>query len=147
MSTWLESARERLADQGCKAGGARTAVIEELAEKGGCVDADELSARLREGGRRAGTASVYRALTLLEELGLVHRTALPGGAPARYELVHPDGHHHHHIVCGECGKTVAFSDEELERAVHAISERADFEVVAHDVTLHGTCARCAEPAS
>jgi Fur family ferric uptake transcriptional regulator len=126
---------------GFRAGGARTAVIELLADEGGCLEAEDVAAKLRTQGRRIGTASVYRALALLSDLGLLHKVALPD-APVRFELVLPDGDHHHHIVCDDCGKTVAFTDDRLERAIHAASRSADFEVRSHDITLHGSCEAC-----
>lgn len=141
LQAWTERAREQLAAHGYKAGGARMAVVELLGSEGGCLEAEDVAGRLRDLGKTVGTASVYRALALLAELRLLHKVALPG-APVRFELVLPHGEHHHHIVCDSCGRTVAFSDEKLETAVEAISERTAFEVQAHDVTLHGLCEDC-----
>jgi Fur family ferric uptake transcriptional regulator len=138
---WAESAAEELARHGHRAGGARQAVIDELAASGGCVDAEQLEGRLRTADRSVGTASVYRALSLLAELGLLQRVAV-AGSPARFELVHPDGHHHHHVVCDVCGRTEPFTDAALERAVHAASDRSGFDVRSHEITLHGKCERC-----
>jgi Fur family ferric uptake transcriptional regulator len=138
---WAQAALAQLATRGYRAGGARTAVIELLAEQGGCMDAEDVVEKLRGRGRTVGTASVYRALGLLSELGLLHKVAL-AGAPARFELVLPGGEHHHHLVCDRCGRTVAFSDERLEAAIRALSERTSFEVQAHDITLQGLCESC-----
>ncbi len=138
---WREAALAALRERGHRTGGARTAVIERLAAGGGCVEAEELARDLRQAGDQVATASVYRALTLLGEIGLLHRIALPS-APARFELVLPDGAHHHHLVCANCGSTDAFSDEALEQAIQKISARTAFEVRSHDITLHGRCAAC-----
>lgn len=138
---WASAAIARLDAEGYRAGGARSAVIELLASEGGCLEAEEVSGRLRGGGTSVGTASVYRALNLLSELGLLHPVSL-AGSPTRFELILADGEHHHHIVCDACGRTEAFSDEALESAIHSVSERTSFEVLAHDITLHGTCADC-----
>lgn len=116
-------------------------MIEALAAENGCVEAEELAAHLREEGRRIGTASVYRALGLLTEMGLLQKVALPD-SPARFELVHPDGEHHHHIVCDSCGRTEAFHDEKLEQAIDAVGERSEFAVDSHEITLHGRCRKC-----
>ena len=140
-SAWTSRALAELTARGYRAGEARTAVIELLGAEGGCLEADDVAARLRLQYKRAGTASVYRALALLSELGLLHKVALADG-PARFELVLPDGEHHHHIVCDGCGQTVAFSDPSLERAVHAISDQTSFLIEAHDITLHGICEDC-----
>jgi Fur family transcriptional regulator, ferric uptake regulator len=105
------------------------------------MEAEHVVEALRSEGRSVSTASVYRALRVLTELGLLQRVAV-SGAPIRFELVLPDGGHHHHIVCAECGRTEAFDDEKLEAAVAAVSRRVSFRVDAHDVTLHGVCKTC-----
>ncbi len=138
---WTEHAFAVLSDRGHRAGGARTAVIEALGRHGGCVDADELVAKLRRDRKRVGVASVYRALGLLSTLGVLQRVPVAGGS-ARYELAGPGGDHHHHLVCDDCGATTAFEDEGLERAIGRLSRRTAYAVQAHDVTLHGTCPNC-----
>jgi Fur family transcriptional regulator, ferric uptake regulator len=140
-TSWTDHASAVLAEHGHRAGGARTAVVRALGRRGGCLDADELVAALRRGGNRVGVASVYRALGLLVDLGLLQRVAVAGGS-ARYELVGPDADHHHHLVCDDCGATAPFEDEALERAIGRLSSRTAYAVQAHDVTLHGTCPDC-----
>lgn len=140
-TSWGDHATAALAAEGHRAGGARAAVIDALDRHGGCVDADELVAKLRGEGTRVGVASVYRALGLLAALGVLQRVAVAGGS-ARYELVGPGGDHHHHLVCDECGATASFEDEGLERAIGRLSRRTAYSVQAHDVTLHGICPDC-----
>ncbi len=138
---WAEEAHRRLADAGYRAGGARSAVIDVLAETGGCVGAQELGDQLRAAGRPAGTASIYRTLAVLGDLHLVRGRDMGEGV-ARYELVLPSGEHHHHVVCDRCGATEAFEDPELERAIARVAERASYRVRDHDVVLHGLCPQC-----
>ena len=138
---WTEHALAALADHGHRLGGARSAVVDALGRHGGCLDAEELVAGLRRDGQRVGLASVYRALALLSELGVLQRVPVAGGS-ARYELVGPGGDHHHHLVCDDCGATTAFEDEALERAIGRLSRRTAYSVQAHDVTLHGMCPDC-----
>jgi Fur family transcriptional regulator, ferric uptake regulator len=138
---WVEHAFAALGEAGYRAGGARTAVVEAIGREGGCLSAEEVSERVRAAGKRVGTASIYRALSVLTEVGVLHGVSMPG-APLRYELVLAGGHHHHHIVCERCGKTVSFQDPGLEAAIERLSERVAYEVGAHDVTLRGTCPAC-----
>lgn len=142
IEPWTTHAREVLARRGHRAGGARSAVVDFLGREGGCLTADEVVAGLRAEGGRAGPASVYRALGLLSDLGLLHRAGV-GDSPLRYELVHPDEEHHHHLICERCGQTVTFTDPRLEAAIDAVSERVGYVVDSHDVTLRGACSECA----
>jgi Fur family ferric uptake transcriptional regulator len=88
-----------------------------------------------------GIASVYRALETLVELELVHKLELGSGS-AQYEPAAPSGDHHHHLVCGECGRVEAFADERLEQAIGNVSAEAAFRIEGHDVVLRGRCEKC-----
>ena len=139
--TWTEHTLRTLAGAGYRSSGARAEVIDGLAELGCSVTAREIADLLREKGSGVGLASIYRALDLLDRLGLVQRFEVGEGV-ARYEPAHPGGDHHHHIVCDSCGTVEAFEDDGLEQAIHSLSDRVSFAVVAHDVTLHGECPVC-----
>lgn len=143
QTTWAEHTRTALERAGYRSGGARTAVVELLAEQDCCLSAQEIFDRLRAGGRSVGIASVYRALDLLTGLQLVHRLEM-GPAGARYEAATPGGEHHHHLVCSTCGKVTPFEDHDLEAALDRIAGRVGYRVEGHDVTLRGACADCAD---
>lgn len=140
--TWTEHAAARLAAAGRRSGGARRAVVELLGRQGCALSAFEIEAQLRRSRRSVGRASVYRALEELERLGLVARVEVGDGL-ARFEPVDPEGHHHHHFVCADCGKLVPFHDDGLERAIGRLARRLDLEVGTHEVTLRGSCRDCA----
>jgi Fur family transcriptional regulator, ferric uptake regulator len=139
--TWRDHAQGVLRDAGFKPGGARTAVIEVLEAQSCCLSPAEIHERVRARRPRVGIASVYRALDALTELGLVHRLELGGGS-AQYEPAAPSGDHHHHLVCGDCGKVEAFSDDRLEVVIENVSKSAAFRIDEHDVVLRGRCDRC-----
>lgn len=139
--TWGDRARETLEAEGHRTGGARSAVIELLDGEDCCLTAQEILERLSGGGDRIGIASVYRALELLQRLGLVQRVDI-GEAGYRYERVVPGGDHHHHAVCDRCGRVTAFEDRELERAIERLGKRLRHAVAAHEVVIHGACPRC-----
>lgn len=134
--TWAERAKSRLNEAGFRSGAARRQVIELLDGEHCALTALEIDRRLPSVGR----ATVYRTLEQLEELELVHRVDV-GGESAAYERNDPT-EHHHHMVCVRCGRLVPFEDQALERAIHAVGERADFDVTAHDVLLRGVCPAC-----
>jgi Fur family ferric uptake transcriptional regulator len=140
VTAWRDLALDDLREAGYRAGAARRAVVELLAAEHCCLTAQEIHEQLRASGTRVGIASVYRALDVLVERRLVLRVDIGAGV-ARYEAA-LDHDHHHHLVCGDCGKVEAFSDESLERAIHGVVGRIGFEVAAHEVVLHGACGDC-----
>jgi Fur family ferric uptake transcriptional regulator len=115
--------------------------VDTLATLGCSVTAKEIADRLRERGQDVGVASIYRTLELLDRLRLARRVDAAEGV-ARYEPIDPSGEHHHHIVCERCGEVTAFEDHDLEHAIERLSQRVDFAIDAHDVTLRGECPGC-----
>jgi Fur family ferric uptake transcriptional regulator len=143
QTAWLEHALDELRGAGHRSGGARTAVVELLAEQDCCLTAQEIFDQLRARDRRVGIASVYRALDLLTSMKLVQRLEM-GEGTARYEPAHADGEHHHHVVCERCGKVAAFEDDELEDALEGLAGKLGYALGGHDVVLRGECPACRE---
>jgi Fur family ferric uptake transcriptional regulator len=141
QTEWSEHVHAVLSQAGLKRGASRERVIELLATKPCALSAVEIEDELRASGRPTGRASVYRVLDLLVEHGLIERLEV-GDGQARFERSHPDGEHHHHLVCDRCGRLVAFDDPGLERAIGRLSERLGVRIDSHDVLLRGACQRC-----
>lgn len=141
--SWTTYANERLAGEGYRRGGGRTAVIELLDRQECALSAQEIEDTLRAGERRVGRATIYRVLDELLALGLLGRVEIGDGI-TRFESVYPGGaEHHHHFVCINCGTLIPFADEELERTIRRVSRRERFAVEAHEITLRGYCEDCA----
>ena len=91
-------------------------------------------------------SSVYRNLTILEEVGAVTRIVTRDDF-ARYELAEKLTEHHHHLICSECGDVADFSlddrtESSLDRALQRAAAAAGFDVEAHRLDLLGTCPEC-----
>jgi Fur family ferric uptake transcriptional regulator len=141
-TSWADHALAALQGAGYRRGGARIAVIEALADQDCAVTALDLEDELRRRKAGVGRASIYRALEQLEQLGLLQRLEVCRGT-AGYERIEPDGEHHHHAICRDCGRLIPFEDRSLERAIDKVAGRMSFDVSEHDVVLRGHCERCA----
>jgi Fur family transcriptional regulator, ferric uptake regulator len=139
--SWPDHAETVLREAGYKPGRARTAVIEALGGERCCLTAQEIHDRVRARRPGVGIASVYRALEALAGLGLVHRLDLRSDG-AHYEPAAASGDHHHHLVCGDCGRVEPFADDRLEQAIGNASAQASFRIDGHDVVLRGLCETC-----
>ncbi len=133
--SWLEHSNAVLRGAGLRASAGRSAVVELLGRQSCLLTAQSIADQLREQGSAGSTATVYRALETLHELGLVRRFDAEG--VARYEPVDPSGDHHHHIVLEPNGDVVPFDDAELERAIGGIGQRLGLIVTSHDIILRG----------
>jgi Fur family ferric uptake transcriptional regulator len=138
---WGKHVQDTLRRAGYRSGGARAAVVRLLERQECCLSAQDIHDRLRSARRPVGIASVYRTLDTLAELRLVKRIDAGDGI-ARYEPLRPDGDHHHHLVCRDCGKVEAFSDPSLERAVDRAAGSSGYMVDEHEIVLTGACASC-----
>lgn len=138
--TWTDQALSELRQAGYRPGAAGARVLDYLEAQHCCRGAQEIFDALSAGGHKIGLASVYRMLERLDERGLVQRIDLGDGI-VRFEAARDAGHHHH-LVCGECGKVEPFADPGLEQAIHAVERSSGYAVRAHDVVLRGACASC-----
>jgi Fur family ferric uptake transcriptional regulator len=100
----------------------------------------ELSARA---AGRVDRASLYRAISLFEKLGLVQRIYI--GWKYKIELSDIFTHHHHHISCLGCGKVVAITEEaEIEKLISTLAQRHGFTAQSHQLEVRGYCTKCKE---
>jgi Fe2+ or Zn2+ uptake regulation protein len=132
---WIAHSGEVMRRAGLRASAGRTAVVELLGRQSCLMTAQEIADELRAQGSAGSTATVYRALETLHELGLLRRFDSDG--LARYEPVDPSGEHHHHVVLEPGGDVVPFDDAELERAIAGIGQRLGLVVTSHEVILRG----------
>ena len=96
--------------------------------------------------RTLAQCSVYRNLTILEEVGAVTRIVTRDDF-ARYELAEHLTEHHHHLICSACGDVADFSldtraEASLDRALQRAADKVGFDVDTHRLDLLGTCASC-----
>lgn len=84
-------------------------------------------------------STVYRALELMEEIGVISHTHLTHGSPTYQVASHVD---HLHLVCRGCGE-ITEADLELARPLAAAVQAASgFQTDLAHLSLHGTCAAC-----
>ncbi len=57
----------------------------------------------------------------------------------RFELSDDYRGHHHHFICGGCGKTEDCEMEELEKLIR---RRFHFKITRHDLRFIGLCQSC-----
>ncbi len=87
-------------------------------------------------------ATIYRAMHLLEKMGMVKRFDFGDGA-ARFELVREgDDGHHHHLVCTRCAEVIEI-DECFPRKIESrIAAANGFKAVTHKLEFFGICPDC-----
>lgn len=136
------TAAERLRADGQRYTASRRALVESLAAAERPSTIPELL------GAEPGLAqsSAYRNLAVLEQVGIVRRI-VTSDEHARFELAEDLTGHHHHLVCGSCGRVEDFTvspqlERSLESALARVADGTGFAVDHHRLDLVGTCRRC-----
>ncbi len=86
-----------------------------------------------------GIATVYRALSFLEEVHLI--TSISFGTDGKKYETNTKSHHDH-LICTSCGKIIEFVDEDIERRQDKIAKENGFKITNHVMQLFGNCSDC-----
>ena len=128
-----------LDDAGYRLTGPRRALADLILGHGGHFTASDLAAAARD--RRIGVsrATLFRALEVMVELGVVERLDLPSGDHAYVPCATA---HHHHVVCSRCGRTTDVDDVGINEAVREIARMTGYRIDTHRLELFGLCRPC-----
>ena len=141
----LKDLRAKLSEGGYKMTPQRKEILKIFVEHSDYhhMSAEDVYGILRERESEIGLATVYRALDLLSELGILVKVEFGDGC-ARYELntADPKVHHHHHLICLNCKKVIEFEDDLLDDLEADIAKKSGFEILNHEVKFFGYCSEC-----
>ncbi len=133
------AARTLLRAQGLRCTGVRIAVLQALSAADGHLSVADLHARAG-----ADVSTVYRTVTTLQELGLLHSVAL-ADQPVSYGLAHQA---HHHAVCTRCHRLTEVPAPAVAEAVSIFAGATGFVLDGVGaLELHGLCAKCRDAAT
>ena len=130
---------ERLHAAGKRVTGTRIAVYHELLGSGH-QDADAIARRVTERLGGVSRQTVYDALGVLCEIGLVRRIEPAGSPAALYETRVADNHHH--VVCRSCGSVADIDCVTGAAPCLDASDTGGFVVDEAEVTFWGLCPDC-----
>jgi Fur family ferric uptake transcriptional regulator len=138
----LERYRTVLHERSLKFSKVREAIARTALAYDGHFSVDELVASLHADGiRDAHMATVYRAMPLMVEAGLIQPALISKHDGQRYETAF-EREHHDHLVCTSCGRVVEYQSEAIEALQREIAEHYDFELDDHVQELWGRCRDC-----
>jgi len=123
----------------------RQAVLEAIDHAGRALTPNEILALAQASVASLNLSTIYRHLNALQDDARIVKVMLPGQA-ARFEAACAGGHrdashHHHHFHCSACDRVFA-----LHACPGSMQDLAPagFVVQAHEITLRGLCAECAQ---
>jgi len=105
------------------------------------VTVEELYEDIKKRHPFIGFATVYRTLKLFMECGIASERNF-GDGKARYEPIHSEREHHHHMICNECGKIYEFANIQVESCLNQIAKLNEFQLTNHKLEIYGLCSGC-----
>ncbi len=139
----IEELRKIVKEKGLKYTEQREIILSILLTADAHLSAEDIHNKIKEKYPKSniGIATVYRALSFLEEVDLITSIAF-GSDGKKYESSAKD--HHDHLICTSCGKIVEFFDEDIETRQEKVAKENNFKITGHSMQLYGICKECVE---
>jgi Fur family ferric uptake transcriptional regulator len=102
--------------------------------------ADDLVDQFRDETPRVSKATVYRALAVLVEAGILEQHDF--GESHKVFEVSEGREHHDHLMCTSCHKIIEFRNDEMEALQEKIAEGLGFHPTHHSQNIYGICKDC-----
>ncbi len=129
----MSDLEQRCASAGLKMTGQRKTILKVLEDAEDHPSVESVYERSKRLDPSISIATVYRTLSLLDEMELVVRHEFKESF-SRYEV---NMEHHHHLMDLETGKVIEFQNAELEILKVKIARDLGYELIDHRLELYG----------
>lgn len=136
--TLVDQSLRRMKDNGLKHTAKREELIKLFAEEERYLTAKDVQQKLEDSYPTLSFDTIYRNLYSFVDIGILETTELNNEKLFRITCLQ-DGHHHHHFICEECGKTIQlemcpmdFFKEQLQNCT----------LKTHRFEIFGSCNDC-----
>ena len=133
MPAILSELERRCVDAGVKMTAQRRVILQVLEAADDHPSVDEVYRRAKDMDSSISIATVYRTLSLFDEMNIVQRHDF-NETFARFEV---NTAHHHHLIDVVTGEVVEFQNEPLEILKARIADELGYELVDHRLELYG----------
>jgi Fur family ferric uptake transcriptional regulator len=116
----------------------REAILDEVLRTDGHITPQAVARRVQRRLPAVNASTVYRTMTMLEEVGVVRHSHLERGA----EYHRTDEVEHVHLTCSRCGAEDDLSMEEAVSLREVIQRHRGFLPDLTHFAIGGLCARC-----
>jgi Fur family transcriptional regulator, ferric uptake regulator len=110
-------------------------------EKGEHLSAEDLCETLRSQGEQVSLSTIYRNLKMMARMGILRELELSEGQK-RYEINQPAPHHHHHLICVRCNKTIEFKNDAVLKAGAKMAQKSGYHLLDCQLLIQAICPTC-----
>jgi len=105
------------------------------------LSAEELCDLLEQQGNSISLSTIYRNLKLMARMGILRELELAEGQK-RYEINQPAPHHHHHLICVRCNKTIEFKNDTVLKVGAKTAEKSGYHLLDCQLLIQAVCPSC-----
>ena len=116
----------------------RRAIVAEIMRTQGHISPTSLARKVRGEMPGVNASTIYRTLSMLEEVGVLAHAHLEGGA----EYHRTEEARHVHLTCSSCGAEDDLSMSEAEALIGVIRRHHGFDPDLTHFAISGLCAEC-----
>lgn len=137
--------RDKLIQRGYKITKARLEIMEVFFENDYLMYADEVYKKVRTKGVGHSISTIYRSITILEEVGALEKIYISNTC---YYKIEKTGKHlfNIHAKCIKCNKTIDINEEEilesLNSSIEKLNRKQNIEIKRTNVILSEICKEC-----
>ncbi len=143
MGITTENILEVFEQMGLRSTRQRRLIAERLAQRaaaGSYFATDDFWHELQQDDAGLGRATVYRAVEVLAQEGVLDRVEFADGTH-RYRVCGKQSHHHH-VTCTQCHRVVNVEACLSSELLSAIERQTQFILKGHSLELFGQCPQC-----
>ena len=135
----MEGALKKIRSSGGRITKARRGLIRVFEEADKPLSVKEIRRSLGEIGVKTSMTTVYREINFMVKSGLVKEVNLYP-EEKMYESAYLV--HHHHLVCGKCGRVEGVGGCRLAEIEQEMYRKRGFRVTRHSLEFYGLCVEC-----
>ncbi len=124
---------------GLKSTKTRLSILTILDQSDQPLDAEQVFSALKAQGISANLSTVYRALEVLNQKGLITGLNFSGTSRTLYANCRA---HRHYLVCLDCKRMIAVADCPLSKYERQLEQQTGYHISAHRLDLYGFCPDC-----
>ncbi|MHB1564911.1 MAG: Fur family transcriptional regulator [Leptospirillum sp.] len=128
-----------LAEKGCRLTEQRNIILKSLLSFPLTFSPMDLEKRLMKTDPALGRATIFRAIDLFLEMGILEKIHRESGDDVY--LVGSVGHHHH-LICRVCGEIRDINFCPFEEGIHEIMRKEGYSEGYHRIEIEGICGVC-----
>src|SRR5262245_4088198 len=135
MQEELQVLREHLARKRLKRTEQRETILEIFLQAKRHLTVEELYNLIRYRDQSIGLTTVYRTMKLFCDCNLARANYFQEGK-VRYEAQYKTAHHDH-MICVQCGETIEFVNDQIEKLQEKMAHKYGFHMTHHRMEIFG----------